>query len=175
MKKSDINVQKKLTPKEKLFVAEYLKDFNATQAAARAGYSRKTARSIGYENLTKPHICTALEEGHNAIAKRVKNALMEAYEVEFRLDAIIRFNLKDYVDDNGNIKPMNQLSKEAATCISEFTIIETPLGIQRKLRFFSKLDAIKTKMQRLGMLKEHIDHNVAAETHEQRLKRLRGN
>jgi hypothetical protein len=37
------------------------------------------------------------------------------------------------------------------------------------------MDAIKAKMQRLGLLKEHIDHNVAVETHEQRLKRLRGN
>jgi len=45
-----------LTPKQRLFVAEYLKDFNATQAAMRAGYSKKTAYSIGQENLKKPEI-----------------------------------------------------------------------------------------------------------------------
>lgn len=45
-----------LTPKQKRFVAEYLIDLNATAAAKRAGYSEETAKEIGYENLTKPHI-----------------------------------------------------------------------------------------------------------------------
>lgn len=43
----------KLTPKQKRFVEEYLVDCNATQAAIRAGYSPKTAYSIGQENLKK--------------------------------------------------------------------------------------------------------------------------
>ena len=50
-----------LNDKQRLFAAEYLKDFNATQAAARAGYSKKTAYSIGQENLKKPVIMVAVE------------------------------------------------------------------------------------------------------------------
>lgn len=46
----------RLTPKQKRFCDEYLIDLNATQAAIRAGYSEKTAKEIGCENLTKPHI-----------------------------------------------------------------------------------------------------------------------
>ena len=46
----------KLNPKQTLFCQEYLVDLNATQAAIRAGYSVKTAKETGYENLTKPHI-----------------------------------------------------------------------------------------------------------------------
>ena len=46
----------KLTPKQKRFVAEYLVDLNATAAAIRAGYSKKTAEVIEYENLRKPQI-----------------------------------------------------------------------------------------------------------------------
>lgn len=46
----------KLTAKQQRFVDEYLIDLNATQAAIRAGYSKKTARKIGQENLTKPDI-----------------------------------------------------------------------------------------------------------------------
>lgn len=46
----------KLTPKQQLFCDEYLIDLNAAQAAIRAGYSEKTAKEIGCENLTKPHI-----------------------------------------------------------------------------------------------------------------------
>ncbi len=49
--------EKKLTIKEQLFCNTYLSNnFNAAEAAREAGYSEKTAREIGYENLTKPHI-----------------------------------------------------------------------------------------------------------------------
>lgn len=46
----------KLTDLQKRFLQEYFKDWNATQAAIRAGYSEATARQIGHENLTKPYI-----------------------------------------------------------------------------------------------------------------------
>lgn len=46
----------KLTPKQKRFADEYIKTGNATQSAIEAGYSKKTARSVGSENLTKPDI-----------------------------------------------------------------------------------------------------------------------
>jgi phage terminase small subunit len=42
---------RKLTPKQRRFVEEYLVDLNATQAAIRAGYNPKRADEIGYENL----------------------------------------------------------------------------------------------------------------------------
>lgn len=45
-----------LTAKQQRFVDEYLKDLNATQAAIRAGYSKKTAAVIATENLRKPNI-----------------------------------------------------------------------------------------------------------------------
>ncbi len=62
---------KKLTDKQQRFVEEYLVDLNATQAAIRAGYSKKTARDIGYENLTKPDIRAAIVEKRKEISKRV--------------------------------------------------------------------------------------------------------
>lgn len=50
----------KLTAKMQRFCEEYLIDFNATQAAIRAGYSKKTAYAIGIENLKKPQIKVVL-------------------------------------------------------------------------------------------------------------------
>lgn len=52
-----------LTPKQRLFVAAYLETFNATEAAARAGYKgdRNTLSSIGSENLRKPAIRSAID------------------------------------------------------------------------------------------------------------------
>lgn len=46
----------RMTAKQQRFCDEYLIDLNATQAAIRAGYSRKTARQAGAENMTKPVI-----------------------------------------------------------------------------------------------------------------------
>lgn len=60
----------KLTPKQAAFVHEYLVDLNATQAAIRAGYSKKTANRIATENLSKPVIQEALREAREAREKR---------------------------------------------------------------------------------------------------------
>ena len=46
----------KMTAKQMRFCDEYLIDLNATQAAIRANYSKKTARQMGVENLSKPVI-----------------------------------------------------------------------------------------------------------------------
>ena len=54
-----------LTDKQKAFCDYYLETLNATEAATKAGYSKKTARKIGSENLTKPDI-------KNYIDKRLK-------------------------------------------------------------------------------------------------------
>ena len=55
-----------MTAKQERFVQEYLIDLNATQAALRAGYSGKTARSIGAENLSKPDIEKAIADALEA-------------------------------------------------------------------------------------------------------------
>ena len=60
----------KLTAKQERFVEEYLVDLNATQAAIRAGYSEKTARSVGSENLAKPDIAAAITEAKKNRSKR---------------------------------------------------------------------------------------------------------
>ena len=64
-------MSKDLTAKQRRFVEEYLIDFNATQAAIRAGYSVRTAQQMGSENLSKPVIAAAIHEGTTAIAAAV--------------------------------------------------------------------------------------------------------
>jgi len=59
-----------LTPKQARFVAEYLIDLNATQAAIRAGYSPKTAFAIGSENLRKPLVAEAIKAGQAEVSKQ---------------------------------------------------------------------------------------------------------
>lgn len=63
---------KPLSEKQHRFVEEYLIDLNATQAAIRAGYSAKTAYSVGFENLRKPEIQKAIQEQQNKRSKRTE-------------------------------------------------------------------------------------------------------
>lgn len=64
--------KKKLNAQQQLFVQEYLKDLNATQAAIRAGYSAKTAASIGHRLLTWPQIQEAVNGAMQERSARVK-------------------------------------------------------------------------------------------------------
>jgi len=70
--------ERKFTDKENRFIEEYCIDFNAARAAKAAGYSEKTARFIGYENLTKPNIRAAID-------KRLEQLSMSAAEATKRL------------------------------------------------------------------------------------------
>ena len=150
----------KLTPKKRLFVAEYLKDLNATQAAIRAGYSKKTAYIIAHENLRKPKIQKALSEARNSIEKRERRALLQAREVEEYLDELITFNVKDYVDAQGRPKDLHELTDEQARCVKELGTLDTQIGVHRTIKFFDKLQAIEKKMRRLGMFKEVVKVEV---------------
>jgi phage terminase small subunit len=62
----------KLTAKQQAFIKEYLIDLNSTQAAIRAGYSETTAKEIGYENLTKPHIKEAIDVAINKRSEKLE-------------------------------------------------------------------------------------------------------
>jgi len=78
---------RKLTAKQRLFVEACLAGENATQAAIKAGYSEKTAASIGAENLRKPQIAILLEARVEEVAKKadltaegILDRLQETYE-----------------------------------------------------------------------------------------------
>lgn len=74
-----------LNPKQQLFVLEYLKDLNATQAAIRAGYSAHTAEQIGYQLLQNPSVSeavqTAIAERNERVALTTDDVLREWYRV----------------------------------------------------------------------------------------------
>lgn len=62
----------KLTVKQERFCTEYIIDLNATQAAIRAGYSKKTANRIASENLSKPDIQRKIQELQQERAERTE-------------------------------------------------------------------------------------------------------
>ena len=84
----------KLTTKQKRFCDEYLIDLNATQAAIRAGYSEKTAKSIGQENLTKPDLQEYIQKMLDA---KDKQLIAKQDEVLQTLTRVLRREEKENV------------------------------------------------------------------------------
>lgn len=76
-----------MTAKQMRFCDEYLIDLNATQAAIRAGYSKKTARVIGQENLTKPAIKEYIEK---RMAEKEAELVADQNEVMKYLTSVMR-------------------------------------------------------------------------------------
>lgn len=85
-----------LTAKQRVFVEKYLQSFNATEAARAAGYSEKTARFIGHENLTKPYIAEYIQA-------RLNELKMSADEALLRTADIARGDLSAWITEDGEI------------------------------------------------------------------------
>lgn len=95
-----------MNKRQQKFADEYLIDCNATQAAIRAGYSEKTAYSIGDENLKKPEIKTYIEEQlerlHNekiANAAEVMMYLTAVLRGEAQSEIVVVENIGDYMSE----------------------------------------------------------------------------
>lgn len=65
----------KLKEKHERFAREYVIDYNATQAAVRAGYSEKTAKQTGSENLSKPDLKQYIDAELKKLGYPVRNWL----------------------------------------------------------------------------------------------------
>ena len=83
-----------MTEKMQRFCDEYLIDLNATQAAIRAGYSEKTARAIGAENLTKPDIKEYIEK---RLKEKEDSLIAKQDEVMKYLTSVMRREKKEHV------------------------------------------------------------------------------
>lgn len=93
-----------MTAKQRRFCDEYLIDLNATQAAIRAGYSKKTARKIGQENLTKPdikdYIAARMAEKEDALIAdqdEVLKYLTSVLRGQTKAEVVVVENIGDYM------------------------------------------------------------------------------
>ena len=98
-----------LTPKQECFVAEYLVDLNATQAAIRSGYSEKTAHAIGQENLRKPII--AAEVARAQAERSARTNVTQDYVLESIVSAMERCKQDDTFNAAGVFKGAELLGK----------------------------------------------------------------
>lgn len=105
-----------LTPKQKTFADEYIKNGgNATEAAKVAGYSKKTAYRTGADNLKKPHIAAYIAERQAAIEKERGHDIMSLADIQARRSAIAMGKIEDGLgftpDFSDQLKAMGDLEK----------------------------------------------------------------
>lgn len=100
----------KLTPKQTLFIQEYLKDLNASAAARRSGYSLKTADAMGRENLQKPAIKSAIDK---AMAEREARVKIDADWVLRELGRMYK-KTEEAEENNHALRALDQIAKHVS-------------------------------------------------------------
>ena len=132
-----------LTPKQKAFADYFIETGNATEAARRAGYSKKTAYSIGDENLKKPVISAYIK---TRMAEIDAGRIATADEVMKFYTSVMRGEVKDQFGLDAQIADRLSAGKELMK------------------RFSAVDDRQKDALDRLDALFEEFRNAVDAET-----------
>lgn len=107
-----------LTPKEKIFVQEYLYDWNISRAARAAGYSQRNAPFIGNELLKKPKIKRYIQQVHNNLEKHLGLSKMRVLHEHMK----IGFSSIAHLHDTWiTRREFQELTSDEKACISEIT------------------------------------------------------
>lgn len=153
---------KGLTDRQRRFVEEYLVTGNATEAARRAGYSGKTARQAGAENLSKPAIAAAVATAQAARSKRTQT---EADDV-LREWTVLAFSdigqVLDFSDVEPRLRPACEIPEAARRAVSGVKVRRYTEGRGESARevevtefkLWDKLNALEKLGKHLGLLKE---------------------
>ena len=145
---------RKLTPKQAMFCMEYLVDLNATQAAIRAGYSKKTAASQGQRLLKNVEIAKRLAQAQQNRADRLE---VSADRVALELARVGFSSLSEIAefDENGvKLKASKDLPEDAFAALSE--VVETKDGTL-KVKMHSKTTALELLGKYLGMYIDKLE------------------
>lgn len=146
---------KSISDKQKRFAKEYLVDLNASQAAIRAGYSKKTAGAIGFENLKKPKIHRLIEKGRQKLSLRTEvsqdNVIRELARLAF-------FDIRKFFNDEGELIPIADLDNDSAAVIAGMEVLEAFEGTGKERTWIGHTKKIKLtrKEKSLELLGRHL-------------------
>ena len=116
------------TPKQAAFAAEYLKDFNATQAAIRAGYAEKSAGVEGHRLLKHPQIAALIgpkrEEAVIARAEAVNRMVLSVERTRLEIARIAYFDPRRMFDKDGRPLGITELDDDTAACVAGMDVVE---------------------------------------------------
>ena len=122
--------KRELTNKQQMFVSEYLIDLNATQAAIRAGYSKKTAGQIGERLLKKVEIQQSMMERMKSREKRTE--ITQDYVLETIMDTVERCRQAEPVMErgaDGEMQPSGEYKFDATNVLKGSELLGRHLGM----------------------------------------------
>lgn len=151
-----------LNPKQRMFVSEYLVDLNATQAAIRAGYSKKTAEVQGPRLLGNDRVAEAIQKG---MQKRQTNLEISAERLDREAARIAFFDIRKLYREDGSLKAISELDEDTARAISgiEVTTVgneQDGLSFIRKYKTASKEKGLELLYRRLGLLLDRTQNDT---------------
>lgn len=155
-----------LTDKQEMFCREYLVDLNATQAAIRAGYSEKTARSQANRMLTNVDIEKRIQELMNNRSDRLD---VDADYVLKRLVEIDQMDVLDILTENGDLKPVKDWPKVWRTTLSGLDIMSISSGEEDTEALLKKIKW-PDKVKNLELLGKHVKVQAFKEQIEQKVE-----
>jgi phage terminase small subunit len=141
-----------LSPKERRFVAEFLKDQNAKQAAIRAGYSRKTAETQGPRLYRKVQVRDAVDR---ELAKIRDKSLLTAELVREKVYALLMFDPRKAFNSDGTTKPVNEMPDDVIAALAGFEVDDTA-GEVKKIRFTDRIRAAELASKILGLVRLEV-------------------
>lgn len=146
-----------MSPKQTRFVSEYMIDLNATKAAIRAGYSKRTAQQQGSRLLLNVVVCAEIAKLQNAIL--LKN-LVKADDVIQELARMAFFDVRNLFYPDGSMIPIHKLDRNTAAGIAGFELMEVviPNRLLRGIRILGRLEGMHHVAKCLGQISEK-DHN----------------
>ena len=151
-----------LTAKQQVFVDEYLIDLNATKAAIRAGYSKKTANEQASRLLTVPSVKQAIAE---AIAKRSERTKIDADWVLTRLAAEATADIADLYDDKGALLPVPDWPLIWRQGLVAGLDVDEKFADGKKTGQVTKVK-LSDRIKRIELIGKHVDVQAFAERKE---------
>ena len=150
-----------INPKQEKFCREYIIDLNATQAAIRAGYSEKTARQVGSENLSKPYIADRIAELQKEAFERCD---LDADYVLKKFKKIADDDIANYLSFGMEGEQMVIKLKDSAD-IDTWNISEISMGKDGQFKFKThcKDNALLQLGKHLNLFTDKIDVNVSGD------------
>lgn len=152
-----------LTRRQQTFVNEYLVDLNATQAAVRAGYSKKTANEQGARLLAHVSVAAAIQKGMDERSARTG---ITADKVLQELAKLGFSDPRKVFDDNGNLLPVTKFSDDVAAAVSSIEVVTTRLPggeateveHTSKIKFWDKRGSLELLGKHLKLFVDRHEH-----------------
>ena len=175
-----MRLRRDINPKEQAFIIEYIKDFNATKAAARAGYSAKTANEQGARLLAKVSIQNELQK---LTSRLEEESILKVKDLQGHLMKIIKARVTNIVHFNESgvsfVKNSDDIPEIEKDALESIEVIESHQGndkmtLRTRVKIHDKLKAIELYGRTIGAFSDKFDLTASFETHEERIRRLRG-